>query len=98
MFHEHTLCSIEDVPMFLQFNPYVRKGYRKPNLTFGECCKSLFYLHNESTNIYLHLMPAGLMFYFMVTEKSGYTKISALAYFLMFFGSVVYHTFMPLCR
>ena len=49
LFHEHHVCSIEDVPLFLQFNPYVQKGYRKANLSFTECCKSLLYLHNEST-------------------------------------------------
>lgn len=43
----------EDMPKHLQFNPYVKTGYR-PMLSAWGCIHSLFYLHNETVNILTH--------------------------------------------
>lgn len=43
----------EDMPRHLQFNPYVKTGYR-PLLSAWGCIHSLFYLHNETVNILTH--------------------------------------------
>ena len=40
-----TFCCYEDAPNFLRFNPDIKKGYRV-RLTFQECLKSVFQLHN----------------------------------------------------
>ncbi|XP_028405998.1 progestin and adipoQ receptor family member 4-like [Dendronephthya gigantea] len=41
------------LPDHLRFNQYVHTGYRV-DLSTWECLKSLFYLHNESFNVYSH--------------------------------------------
>ncbi|XP_067618804.1 uncharacterized protein [Eurosta solidaginis] len=43
----------QDMPKYLQFNPYVLKGYR-PLTTFKGCLLSLFQWHNETINILTH--------------------------------------------
>ena len=48
------LVKFKDVPAYLQFNQYVLRGYRPPNLTMRQCFTSLFYFHNETINIMTH--------------------------------------------
>lgn len=48
-----SLQNIEDVPDYLRYNPYIKCGYRQ-QLSTKQCCSSLFYLHNETVNIYTH--------------------------------------------
>lgn len=48
------LVPKEAVPEYLQFNPWILEGYRRPNMSSLECIKSLFYFHNESINIFTH--------------------------------------------
>ncbi|KNC25008.1 hypothetical protein FF38_11933, partial [Lucilia cuprina] len=50
---EAELLQWQDMPQYLQFNPYVLKGYR-PLQTFKGCLLSLFYWHNETINILTH--------------------------------------------
>lgn len=50
VFHNY---KITEVANYLRFNPFILEGYRS-NLNFKQCLLSLFYLHNESTNIYSH--------------------------------------------
>ncbi|CAA9995473.1 unnamed protein product [Nesidiocoris tenuis] len=42
-----------DMPRHLQFNPYIHTGYR-PLLSFWGSLGSLFYMHNETINIFTH--------------------------------------------
>lgn len=42
------LCGFQDLPPHLQFNPYLREGYRRCPSTLLECTRSIFQLHNES--------------------------------------------------
>ena len=48
------------MPEHLQLNKYIHTGYRV-DLSTWECLKSLFYLHNESFNVYSHGMYYKLM-------------------------------------
>lgn len=48
----------EDVPEWLQENPYIRSGYRRPLYSTFSCIRSCTTLHNETLNIYTHLIPA----------------------------------------
>ena len=51
------------MPKHLQLNQYVHTGYRA-GLSTWDCFKSLFYLHNESFNIYSHGLAAIVMIIF----------------------------------
>lgn len=48
-----TLLQWNDMPKHLQFNPYIKTGYR-PLLNVRGCFNSLFYFHNETVNIVTH--------------------------------------------
>lgn len=47
------LLHWEDMPKHLQFNPYIKTGYR-PLSGIRGCLNSLFYFHNETVNIVTH--------------------------------------------
>lgn len=51
----------EDLPEWMQSDPYIRQGYRQQLSSFKKCYESLFYLHNETVNIWSHLI-VGLFF------------------------------------
>ena len=48
----------DQLPTWMKIDPYIRLGYRRQLNSFHECFWSLFYLHNESVNIWSHLVPA----------------------------------------
>lgn len=54
--HQH-IFSWEDLPQWMQSDPYIRRGYRRQLDSFDACLRSVFYLHNESVNIWSHLVP-----------------------------------------
>ena len=55
------VVSFEDLPAWMQSDPYIRQGYRKQLNSFKQCYESLFYVHNETVNIWSHLI-VGLFF------------------------------------
>ena len=42
--------------MFRRANPYIWTGYREDRLGFVSCLRSLLCLHNETVNIWSHLI------------------------------------------
>ena len=50
------LLSFESLPDWYKDNSLIVNGYRAPNPSVTYCLKSLFYLHNESGNIFSHLI------------------------------------------
>eukprot|EP00826_Nyctotherus_ovalis_P055962 TRINITY_DN7487_c0_g1_i19.p2 TRINITY_DN7487_c0_g1~~TRINITY_DN7487_c0_g1_i19.p2 ORF type:complete len:154 (-),score=38.00 TRINITY_DN7487_c0_g1_i19:649-1110(-) len=56
----------EQAPEFLRDNEYIRRGYRINFNTTGRVLKSLFMCHNETTNIWSHLLAAFLFAAFMI--------------------------------
>jgi len=51
--NKNKLLRIEEMPDYLQFNPYIITGYRELLTTEGSL-RSLFYFHNETVNILTH--------------------------------------------
>jgi adiponectin receptor len=54
------LLSISQVPEWYGENPYIRSGYRPVFAAVAPCFRSWSYLHNQSFNIYTHLVPGVL--------------------------------------
>ena len=52
------LLSYDEIPEWYQENPYIRRGYRPVSCSTLTCLWSWTYLHNESMNIYSHLVPS----------------------------------------
>ncbi|SCU91146.1 LAFA_0F02102g1_1 [Lachancea sp. 'fantastica'] len=51
------LYTWEEIPEWQRDNEHIRSGYIIETKSLKECFCSLFYLHNESVNIYTHLLP-----------------------------------------
>lgn len=51
-------CLWNDLPTWQQDNHYIRSGYRPASNSYFKSFSSLAYLHNESVNIYTHLVGA----------------------------------------
>ncbi|XP_017847653.1 progestin and adipoQ receptor family member 4 isoform X2 [Drosophila busckii] len=97
------LLHWQDMPKYLQFNPYVLNGYR-PLQTFRGCLLSLFYWHNETINILTHAIP---IFYILAIVPglmpwhTGYKFLSFCHVFgsvAPWCGSFLYHLFMNIER
>lgn len=97
------LCKIDALPQHLQFNRYIQHGYR-PLLDLKGCLKSTCALHNETFNIYSHVLG---FFYFLLAvhdyqSLSPINRTIVLVFIctdflcctLPFALSVIYHTFM----
>ena len=48
----------DDLASWQRDNHYIHSGYRPASYSFGKSYASLLYLHNESVNIYSHLLGA----------------------------------------
>ncbi|CEP63389.1 PAQR-type receptor LALA0_S08e01310g [Lachancea lanzarotensis] len=55
------LYTWDEIPEWQRDNEHIRSGYVSETKSLKECFCSLFYLHNESVNIYTHFLP-GLCF------------------------------------
>ncbi|XP_018335087.1 progestin and adipoQ receptor family member 4 [Agrilus planipennis] len=98
------LLKWKDMPVHLQFNPYIRTGYR-PMLSAWGCIRSLFYIHNETFNIVTHGMP---ILYIILKTPSitnwASSELQVLSWCHVagiispWIGSFTYHLFMNMNR
>ncbi|XP_028825816.1 progestin and adipoQ receptor family member 4 [Denticeps clupeoides] len=100
LFNRPRLLDFKNSPPHLQFNRYVLSGYR-PVSTFQECLRSLFYVHNESGNIYTHGIPFVCFLLLMPLSIPWSQKdagwicvVHYMACLSPTVGSVLYHLFM----
>ena len=49
--------KFSEAPPWYRFNEYIRTGYRPALKTFKDCFLSIFRIHNETVNIWSHLIP-----------------------------------------
>ncbi|KAF2223227.1 mPR-like GPCR protein [Elsinoe ampelina] len=54
------LVKFEDIPPWYQENEFIQAGYRPVSGSIKECFQSWTYIHNETFNIFSHLVPAAL--------------------------------------
>ncbi|CCH61360.1 hypothetical protein TBLA_0E03060 [Henningerozyma blattae CBS 6284] len=52
------LYTWDEIPVWQHDNEYIYTGYVRETNSMKESFLSLFYIHNESVNIYTHLIPA----------------------------------------
>lgn len=69
------LLSSEEIPEWCQDNEYIIKGYRKCEMGYIYYLKSIFQLHNETFNIWTHLLGA-LLFIGLTIYTFGYHIVS----------------------
>lgn len=103
-----TLVSFNEIPEWYSDNKYILHGYRPISNSAQACFNSWKYLHNETVNIYSHLIP-GLFFlagewYLLQYLQAKYPQATlsdfvVFAFFLLttticFGMSAMYHTLM----
>lgn len=57
---EELIVLWDSLPAWRQDNHYITSGYRQTSGSYQKSASSLGYLHNETVNIYSHLIPAAL--------------------------------------
>jgi adiponectin receptor len=55
---QRVLLALEEAPKWYDINPFILTGYRHQTNSLLACLTSWTYVHNESGNIYSHLIPA----------------------------------------
>ena len=55
---KHKLLTHSEVPLWCSHNPFLLTGFRPITGSVQLCVESLGYVHNETVNMYSHLVPA----------------------------------------
>ncbi|GIK06178.1 hypothetical protein Aspvir_001822 [Aspergillus viridinutans] len=58
---KQTLLTIKQLPPWCDPNPFILSGYRPESRSYYSCLASWLYCHNETGNIYSHLIPGILL-------------------------------------
>ena len=104
---EHKLTLLwNEIPQWLQDNHYIISGYRPASNSYTKSFQSLGYLHNETVNIYTHLIGAllalvgsGVIYSILSPRYESATTEDVLVFSCYFLGAVAclgmsatYHT------
>ncbi|KAL1311371.1 hypothetical protein AAFC00_001541 [Neodothiora populina] len=95
-----------DIPSWQQDNHYIHSGYRPPTNSYRKSAASLAYIHNETVNIWSHLLGAvfalsfSLYFYHLLHPRYEDANTADIMVFGCFFAgaatclgmSATYHT------
>jgi adiponectin receptor len=71
---QRKLLRFNEIPLWMQPNPYIRDGYRRESSSVTQCLLSLFYVHNELFNTWSHLLPAVIHCLLLVYEYDCFTQ------------------------
>ncbi|XP_054152425.1 progestin and adipoQ receptor-like protein 1 [Oppia nitens] len=97
------LISYEDLPDWMKDNEFIRFYYRPQLKSYELCLWSMFRVHNQTTNIWSHLLAAIIFNYifmnqfpeFLITRADRIIFSSVyLGSILSFYGSITFHTFL----
>lgn len=55
------VVAIHELPQWMQKDKYIKHGYRRQQHGFRGCFDSLWYIHNETVNIWSHLLTMMFM-------------------------------------
>lgn len=55
-FDSNRLLNWDDLPAWAKDDEYIHSGFRPSTSSYKDCWQSCFYLHNETGNIYSHLV------------------------------------------
>ncbi|KAI1071374.1 hypothetical protein LB507_011670 [Fusarium sp. FIESC RH6] len=103
-----TLLSLQQMPEWfgLESNQWILHGYRPISGSVLASIRSLWYVHNESANIYSHFVPAVFFLVgnshiqqYLAIEYSGLTSVDSVVFSIFMFTAVTclslsatYHT------
>lgn len=104
----NALLSFDELPNWLQDNEFILQGYRRVSGSAHVSFRSWSYIHNESVNIYSHLVPAIIFLlgelYICQHLKRKYSNLTVADFLIFSFFlltafvclglSTTYHTMM----
>ena len=67
------LCTYKEAPEWSVHNKYIHTGYRT-NFTFRDAFRSVLMVHNETANIWTHLLGVGLFACIAIHMAAGWGK------------------------
>lgn len=76
------LCHWDLLPEWQRDNHYIHNGYVRETNSLKKCLHSLTYLHNETVNIYSHLVPSATVL--TVLSFTGLAVLIASAFSVIF--------------
>ncbi|KAK9453112.1 hemolysin-III related-domain-containing protein [Dipodascopsis uninucleata] len=86
----------DDLPAWRRDNHYIRSGYRRETFSFWGCVRSLSYFHNESINIYSHLLGSlfflsfiGVTLHMYLPKYPSTSSLDFLVFMAFFVGAVL---------
>lgn len=105
---QRRLLTIKEIPAWVDANPFILSGYRPASNSARVSLASWTYLHNESCNIYSHLIPAmgallaqGFLYHHVSTKYENLTSfdwsilsLQLLSALICLTTSTLYHTLL----
>ncbi|POR38243.1 Adiponectin receptor protein [Tolypocladium paradoxum] len=88
------LLPIDKVPEWYGENPYIRSGYRPVFSAVAPCFRSWTYVHNQSANIFTHLVPGVLA---LVANAALVRCFSAWYPAATLADRLVFHVYLTAC-
>ncbi|KAF9301853.1 hypothetical protein BGZ74_006180 [Mortierella antarctica] len=85
------ICEWADLPHWMQDNPAIWTGYRRPTFSYRKCLASLGFLHNETVNIYSHLLGALAC---IIASPIAYFKVFGVLDTIQWKDIIVFYIFM----
>ncbi|KAF8924824.1 putative hemolysin-III channel protein Izh2 [Dissophora ornata] len=85
------ICTWDELPDWMHDNPAIWTGYRRPTFSYKKCLASLGFLHNESVNIWTHLLGAIVC---IVGSPLAYFKIFGVLETIRWTDVAVFYIFM----
>ncbi|RVX72991.1 hypothetical protein B0A52_03344 [Exophiala mesophila] len=90
----HTLVQWADLPHWQQDNQHIHGSYRKASYSYARSFQSILHWHNESINIWSHLVPATLslpvgysLYQVLQPRYEQASKADVIAMSCFFFGA-----------
>jgi hypothetical protein len=86
----YRLVHFDELPTSMKDNNYIHTKYRQVS-GYMECWKSIFKVHNETVNIWTHLLGALLFVYLIIQSYFTFPKEADIGDYVFFMHVIVTH-------
>ena len=72
------IVNYHDANSYIKDSPYIRRGYLLNCNTIPKVLKSLFMIHNETVNIWSHLIASIIVIFLIIYTSISKNKVSSM--------------------